>query len=65
MEQISIIEASTVLRNQLLWYEHQKSALPNEKWNSNFHTSLNGEAIDEAALITFDKMLVTEGKVIK
>ena len=55
--QISIIEASTVLRNQLLWYEHQKSSLPNDQWNSDFHTSLNGEAIDEAALIThFDKM---------
>lgn len=55
--QISIIEASTVLRNQLLWYEHQKSALPNSQWNSDFHTSLNDEAIDEAALIAhFDKM---------
>ena len=55
--QISIIEASTVLRNQLLWYEHQKSALPNDQWNSDFHTSLNDEAIDEAALIAhFDEM---------
>ena len=55
--QVSIIEASTVLRNQLLWYEHQKSALPNDQWNSDFHISLNGEVIDEAALIThFDKM---------
>ena len=45
------------MRNQLLWYEHQKSALPNDQWNSDFHISLNGEAIDEAALIThFDKM---------
>ena len=35
---ISIIEASTVLRNQLLWYEHQKSSLPNDQWNSDFHT---------------------------
>ena len=55
--QVSIIEASTVLRNQLLWYEHQKSALPNDQWNTDFHTSLNDEAIDEAALIAhFDKM---------
>ena len=35
--QISTVEASIVLRNQLLWYEHQKSPLPNNQWKRNFH----------------------------
>ena len=61
--QISTVEASIVLRNQLLWYEHQKSPLPNNQWNSNFHISLDGNnTVNKKEIFDRFENLFSKGK---